>query len=287
MAGSTSYPCLQSSADAALSWNDARAPLVEAHCKPAGHSPQAPFAALTRSRWRRLSWSFAMKHLALAMCSLLLALVAGHAPAASLKIGIVVFDGFLTSDVTAPVEVFGAATKKSWFSSYQVMLISATRNTSVVSEEGLRVVADKSIYDKMKVDVLLVPSSYDMDPLIRNKDLIDFIRKQARTAAWVGSNCSGAFLLGEAGLLDNKRATTWAGGEKELANRYPKVKVQYDQNVVVDAGVITSNGGPVSYQAALELLSKLSSESLASEIATAIQFPRLQQAFEQPRPSRQ
>jgi transcriptional regulator GlxA family with amidase domain len=227
-----------------------------------------------------------MKHLVRAICSLLLAFVAGHAPAASLKIGIIVFDGFLTSDVTAPVEVFGAATKKSWFSSYQVILISATRNTSVVSEEGLRVVADKSIYDKMKVDVLLVPSSYEMDPLIRNKDLIDFIRKQARSAAWVGSNCSGAFLLGEAGLLDNKRATTWAGGEKELANRYPKVRVQYDQNVVVDAGVITSNGGPVSYQAALELLAKLSSESLATEISTAIQFPRLQQAFAQPRPSK-
>jgi transcriptional regulator GlxA family with amidase domain len=227
-----------------------------------------------------------MKHLVRAMCSLLLALVAGHAPAASLKIGIIAFDGFLTSDVTAPVEVFGAATKKSWFSSYQVILISATRNTTVVSEEGLRVVADKSIYDKMKVDVLLVPSAYEMDPLIRNKDLIDFIRKQARTAAWVGSNCSGAFLLGEAGLLDNKRATTWAGGEKELASRYPKVRVQYDQTVVVDAGVITSNGGPVSYQAALELLSRLSSERSASEISAAIQFPRLKQAFAQPRPSK-
>jgi transcriptional regulator GlxA family with amidase domain len=92
-----------------------------------------------------------------------------------LKIGIIVFDGFLTSDVTASVEVFGAATKKSWFSSYQVIPISATRKTLVVSEEGLRIVADKSIYDKMKVDVLLVPSSYEMDPLIRNKDLIDFI----------------------------------------------------------------------------------------------------------------
>jgi transcriptional regulator GlxA family with amidase domain len=227
-----------------------------------------------------------MKHLVRAVCSLLLALVAGHAPAASLKIGIIVFDGFLTSDVTAPVEVFGAATKKSWFSSYQVILISATRKTSVVSEEGLRIVADKSIYDKMKVDVLLVPSSYEMDPLIRNKDLIDFIKRQARSAAWVGSNCSGAFLLGEAGLLDNKRATTWAGGEKDLANRYPKVRVQYDQNVVVDAGVITSNGGPVSYQAALELLSQLSSESLAGEISAAIQFPRLKQAFEKPRPSK-
>jgi len=232
-------------------------------------------------------WSFAVKHLVRAFCSILLALVAGHASAASLKIGIIVFDGFLTSDVTAPVEVFGAATKKSWFSSYQVILISATRNTSVVSEEGLRVVADKSIHDNPKVDVLLVPSAYDMDPLIRNKDLVDFIKRQARTAAWVGSNCSGAFLLGEAGVLDNKRATTWAGGEKELAKRYPKVKVQYDQNVVVDAGVITSNGGPVSYQAALELLSKLSSQSLATEISTMIQFPRLKQAFEQPRVSKQ
>ncbi len=228
-----------------------------------------------------------MKHLVRAFCSILLALVAGHASAASLKIGIIVFDGFLTSDVTAPVEVFGAATKKSWFSSYQVILISATRNTSVVSEEGLHVVADKSIYDNLKVDVLLVPSAYDMDPLVRNKDLVDFIKRQARTATWVGSNCSGAFLLGEAGVLDNKRATTWAGGEKELAKRYPKVKVQYDQNVVVDAGVITSNGGPVSYQAALELLSKLSSANLASEISTSIQFPRLKKAFEEPRVSKQ
>lgn len=226
-----------------------------------------------------------MKRLLRAFCSILLVIAAGHASAASSKIGIIVFDGFLTSDVTAPVEVFGAATKKSWFSSYKVILISATRNTSVVSEEGLRVVADKTIFDSVKVDVLLVPSAYDMDPLLRNKDLVAFIQKQARSAAWVGSNCSGAFLLAEAGVLDNKRATTWAGGEKDLAKQYPKVKVQYDQNVVIDNAVITSNGGPVSYQAALELLAKLSSASLANEISESIQFPRLKRAFEQPRPS--
>ena len=222
-----------------------------------------------------------------AFCCILLAMAASHASAASSRIGIIVFDGFLTSDVTAPVEVFGAATKKSWFSSYKVILISATRNTSVVSEEGLRIVADKTIYDSVKVDVLLVPSAYDMDPLIRNKELVAFIQKQARTAAWVGSNCSGAFLLAEAGILDNKRATTWAGGEKDLAKQYPKVKVQYDQNVVVDTGVITSNGGPVSYQAALELLAKLSSASLASEISESIQFPRLKRAFEPLQPSKE
>lgn len=204
-----------------------------------------------------------------------LILVSGIANAASSKIGILVFDGFLTSDVTAPIEVFGAATKKSWFSSYEVVVISATKNKQVVSEEGLRVVADKTIYDPLALDVLLVPSAYDMDPFLENNDLIAFIQKQSKTAAWMGSNCSGAFLLGEAGILDGKKATTWAGGEKTLAKAYPKIDVQYDQNVVIDTQVITSNGGPVSYEAAFKLLAQLSSEKFAEEISEGIQFNRL------------
>ena len=60
---------------------------------------------------------------------------------------------------------------------------------------------------------------------------------------------------------------------------YPKIKVQFDQNVVIDDRVITSNGGPVSYQAAFELLAKLSSEKFAKEISEAIQFNRLKSAF--------
>lgn len=201
------------------------------------------------------------------------------ANATTSKIGILVFEGFLTSDVTAPVEVFGAATKKSWFSSYEVILVSTTKNKRVVSEEGLNVVADKTIYDKLDLDILIIPSAYDMDDHLGNKDLITFIKKQGRTASWMASNCSGAFLLGESGILDGKKATTWAGGEKSLSKAYPKINVQYDQNVVVDDKVITSNGGPVSYQAAFELLAKLSSDKFAKEISESIQFNRLERAF--------
>ena len=197
------------------------------------------------------------------------------AHAAQSTIGILVFDGFLTSDVTAPIEVFGAATKKSWFSAYNVVVISTSKNKTVLSEEGLTVVADKTIYDDLELDVLLVPSAYDMDDLIGDNKLISFIKKQWQSASWMASNCSGAFLLGEAGILDGKRATTWAGGEKELAKSYPKINVQFDQNVVVDGNVITSNGGPVSYQAAFELLAKLSSRKFSDEISESIQFNRL------------
>ena len=199
--------------------------------------------------------------------------------AASAKIGILVFDGFLTSDVSAPIEVFGAATKKAWFSSYEVVVISTTKNKTVLSEEGLKVVADKTIYDELKLDVLIVPSAYDMDGHLNNKDLIEYINKQSQSATWMASNCSGAFLLGKAGVLDGKNATTWAGGEKGLQEAYPKIKVQFDQNVVIDEKVITSNGGPVSYQAAFELLAKLSSAKFATEISEAIQFNRLERAF--------
>lgn len=198
---------------------------------------------------------------------------------AASKIGILVFDGFLTSDVTAPVEVFGAATKKAWFSSYEVVVISASKNKQVTSEEGLKIIADKTIFDQLTLDVLIVPSAYEMDGYIQDRSLIQFIKKQSKTASWMASNCSGAFLLGEAGILNGKKATTWAGGEKGLLKSYPKIKVQFDQNVVIDQGVITSNGGPVTYQASFILLEKLSSKKFAKEISEAIQFNRLAKAF--------
>ncbi len=199
--------------------------------------------------------------------------------AASSTIGILVFDGFLTSDVAAPIEVFGAASKKSWFSSYKVVLISATKNKNITSEEGLKVVADKTIYDNLALDVLVAPSAYDMAPSLKNTDLIKFIRAQATKAKWMASNCSGSFLLAEAGVLDGKNATTWAGGEGGLQKAYPKVRVIFDQNLVVDKGVITSNGGPVSFQSAFALLDKLASEKFSREISEQIQFNRLKRAF--------
>jgi transcriptional regulator GlxA family with amidase domain len=206
-------------------------------------------------------------------------LVVSTAWSADKRIGVVVFDGVLTSDVTAPIEVFGAASKEAWFSEYEVTVISSTRQMSVRTEEGLQIVADASIYDEAEYDVLILASSYDMDTHLENRDLIEFIRRQHASASWMSSNCSGAFLLAEASVLDGKRATTWAGGERGFAKTYPKVKVQFDKNVVVDEGVITSNGGPVSYQSAFALLAKLSSEQFSQDIAEKIQFNRLANAF--------
>ncbi|WP_415888318.1 DJ-1/PfpI family protein [Neptuniibacter sp. SY11_33] len=194
--------------------------------------------------------------------------------AESKKIGILVFDGVLTSDVTAPLEVFGVASRKTWFSDYTPIVINVVNKASVTTEEGLSLNSPYWIGNAPELDVLIVPSSYDMDPLIKNISLIQFIKNTAKNAEWMASNCSGSFLLGKAGLLNGLKATTWAGGEKELARTFPNVKVQYDQNVVIDGNVITSNGSLVSYQAALALLAKITSTAKADEVAEALQYQR-------------
>ncbi|MBN3561085.1 DJ-1/PfpI family protein [Aliamphritea spongicola] len=190
------------------------------------------------------------------------------------KIGILVFDGVLTSDITAPLEVFGVASRQSWFSDYTPVVIAVKDTDSITTEEGLMLKTDSWIGANPEVDVLIVPSSYDMDPLLDDPKLISYIRHTAESAEWMASNCSGSFLLGEAGILDGKKATTWAGGEADLQDAYPKVDVQFDSNVVIDGRVITSNGSLVSYQAALMLLSKMTSRSKAEEVADTIQYNR-------------
>lgn len=190
-------------------------------------------------------------------------------------IGVLVFDGVLTSDITAPIEVFGEASNQAWFSDYKTILISVNNTKTVTTEQGLKIFADKVLKDHPKVDILLIPSSYSMGPLLGNKDLISYIRKTSKTASWVASNCSGALLLAEAGILDGKKATTWAGGEDDFKRSYPKVNVQFDVNYVIDGNVLTSNGSLVSYEAALVLLSKVASEKQSEKVSATLQYQRI------------
>ncbi|HEO64661.1 MAG TPA: DJ-1/PfpI family protein, partial [Spirochaetes bacterium] len=116
-------------------------------------------------------------------------------------IGIIVYDGVLTSDVTAPYEVFGAAIKQGNFP-YKVINISIHEKKEITTYEGLKLFAESNISDAPDLDVLIVPSTYDMKPLVNNAKLVSFIKKQGSRVTWLASNCAGAFLLGKAGFLD-------------------------------------------------------------------------------------
>jgi len=190
-------------------------------------------------------------------------------------IGIVVFDNVLTAEVVGAAEVFGIACKQDWFKDSKVLLIGVDDHPTIVTEEGLQLVVNATIADDLSLDVLLVPGANDMSPLLENEKLNAFIQKQEEAAQWIGSVCAGAFLLGNAGVLDGKQATTWFGGETSLQTQFPAIQVIHDQPVVLDNRRITANGGLVSYRAALILLGQLSNAEHAKEVYEALGMDRL------------
>jgi transcriptional regulator GlxA family with amidase domain len=190
-------------------------------------------------------------------------------------IGIIVFDGVLTSEVIGPAEVFGVASQRAWFKDANVILIGIEKQATVRTAEGLGLCVDATLDDDLTLDVLLVPGGGDMKALRAHEALNKFIQKQEENAQWVGSICSGAFLLAQARVLDGKQATTWFGGETKLQQEFPAVQVIHDKPVVVDKRCITANGGLVSYRAALVLLGQLTSAANAKEIYNQLGISRL------------
>lgn len=190
-------------------------------------------------------------------------------------IGIIVFDGVLTSEVIGPAEVFGIASQQDWFKPAKVLLIGIEQKPIIQTEEGIRLSIDVTIDDDLTLDVLLVPGGNDMSSLLQHEKLIAFIQKQQENAEWIGSFCAGAFLLGNAGVLDGKQATTWFGGETSLQNQFPAIQVAHNKPVVVDNRLITANGGLVSYRAALALLGQMSSAEHAKEVYESLSMGRL------------
>jgi transcriptional regulator GlxA family with amidase domain len=79
-------------------------------------------------------------------------------------------------------------------------------------------------------------------------------------------------LLGAAGLLDNKDATTFHADTDGLRKNYPACRVKKGQRIVVDGNVVTSAGGLASYEAALSVVERLFGKEQASTVAQALVF---------------
>jgi transcriptional regulator GlxA family with amidase domain len=132
---------------------------------------------------------------------------------------------------------------------------------------GVRVHCDTTIRDVRRTDVVLVPA---LDPdvvehLALNRDAVGWVRRMHAAGADVASACTGAFLLGEAGLLDGRAATTHWAFQDLLRRRYPRVRLR-PEAIVVDEGRVCTAGGATSF---LNLALYLVERWLGPEVARA------------------
>jgi transcriptional regulator GlxA family with amidase domain len=190
-------------------------------------------------------------------------------------IGILIFDEFLTNEVVAPMDVF---TKKDTLgkSLFNVILISKEEKV-YVSEEGLKVVPDFTIRNTPGLTVLVVPSSNHPENQTKDKELIDFIKKENETTEYMASHCAGAFMLGESGVADNMQIVTYCSGSEKLQKEYPGLLVMDDKkvSVVKDGKIISSNGNLVSYIASLDLLELMAGPAQRKHVEEELLFTRL------------
>jgi len=184
----------------------------------------------------------------------------------------VAFPGVQVLDVTGPLEVFGRAAR--WVADHRLervpayrVEILARRAGAFATSSGFRLVADRAFRDvRSGIDTLLVAGGVGTAGAVQDRQLLRWLVRMARRVRRLGSVCTGAFVLAEAGLLDGRRVTTHWRQCPLLARRYPKLRVDPDPIFVRDGDVWTSAGVTSGMDLALALVE----EDLGREVAIGV-----------------
>ena len=159
---------------------------------------------------------------------------------------IVAFDGMQPLDAVGPHEVFAGATAvltshKRPVAGYDPILASEL-GTPITTESGLRLLTAPLPNGRAKIDTLLIPGGDGARTARYNDPLVRWITAAAARSRRVATVCTGTFIAAEAGLLDGRTVTTHWSAARQLADEYPKLKVDPDPIYRRDGNVWTSAG---------------------------------------------
>ena len=179
-----------------------------------------------------------------------------------LQIGSLLFDGLDQIDLTGPFEVLSRIPNATY-------RIYAKTLAPVRDVSGLRLTPDATLADAPKLDVLHVPGGFGQEGVMEDDEVLTWIQRQTEDARSVFSVCTGALLLGAAGLLRGRRATThWASFH--LLPLFGAVPV--NERVVVDGNWIFAAGVTAGIDGALRLAAELRGDDVARAIQLYMQY---------------
>ena len=185
-------------------------------------------------------------------------------------VALLLFDGVLTLDVCGPADVFSIANRYlPPARQYRVITLSAGQR-SVKASNGMTLTADHLLEEAGSgFHLLLVPGgpgAYDT----LHEELNRWLACAAGQAQRYGAICTGAFILGEAGLLDGRRVTTHWNYVDRLARRFPTARVELDQIYLRDRNLVTSGGVTAGIDMALSVVADDHGNDLALEVAKVL-----------------
>ncbi len=185
------------------------------------------------------------------------------------NVGFLIMDGVYNTELTAPYDIFQHTIYRDSIKAMNTFLVANTMEP-VTAFEGNRHLPDFDYTsdDLPKIDILVVPSAeHHLDSDLEDTVMLNFVKEVAKDALFVTSHCDGAFVLAEAGLLDDYWSTTFPSDIPKYRDRYPQLKVKEDVWLVHDDKFITSAGGARSFEAALYLCEYLYGADIAHSLA--------------------
>lgn len=181
---------------------------------------------------------------------------------AHLQIGVLVFEGMTSLDALGPFEVLARTPDSTCH-------LVGQDCRPVRGDTGLIVTPTVSFADAPQFDVLVVPGGPGQNELMADEELMGFLRRQAASAQWVTSVCTGSLLLAAAGLLTGYKATChWMS--LEFLRMFPVEVVP--ERVVIDRNRVTGGGVTSGLDFAFVLLDLLRGEDLAKRMQLMLEY---------------
>jgi cyclohexyl-isocyanide hydratase len=179
------------------------------------------------------------------------------------NVGFVIFPELTQLDFTGPQQVLARLPQSA-------MHVIAKSAAPVLSDSSLSLVPTHTFENCPQLDLICVPGgSTGVVRAMGDRETIEFIRRQSASAKYVTSVCTGAFILGAAGLLKRRRATThWA-----FTELLPLVGATHEKaRVVKDGNVITAGGVTSGIDFGLSVVAEIAGEATAQAIQLGIEY---------------
>ena len=180
-----------------------------------------------------------------------------------MRIAILIFEKLTVLDAIGPYEVLRSV--PGW----EVTFVAPEAGAVRADSGALGLVADHSIDEVTDPDIVLIPGGEGTRPLMEDERVLDWLRKVDEASKWTTSVCTGSLVLGAAGLLDGKRATShWLYVDRLAEFGAEPVR----ERVIEDGKTITAAGVASGIDMALYLVDREAGPEVAQAIQLAIEY---------------
>lgn len=188
-----------------------------------------------------------------------------------IRVAVLAFEGVSLFHLSVPGMVFGVEPAPSGLPPYEVRYCAPTPGR-IRSDQGVEIEVPDGLELMAKADIVVVPA-WNHPEHVAPITLTDALQQAKARGAQVVGLCLGAFVLGDAGLLDGRRATTHWACRELFAQRFPKADFHPDVLYVDDGDVITSAGTVAAIDCCLNLVRQRHGADVANRVARLLVTP--------------